>query len=225
MRRQAGRLPAMVVDEEVGELLLEGVDFGAVADQDVGVVGVVQGIVLVVGLGVVEAFEGSDLGDDGLVEDVGGIELGDVGGADFALLVVDVEDRGTVGGADVGALAVELGGVVDDGEEDAEERAVGDLRGVIDDLDGLGVAGGFGGDLVIGGGGRGASGVACSRRDDSLNALKDGLRSPEASSGEDGGLLAMGGSERCVDLRRGDRRAGLGVGAAGDGEGEKDRGE
>jgi hypothetical protein len=219
------RLLAVVVDEEVGELLLEGVDFGAVADQDVGVVGVVEGVVLVVGLGVVEAFEGSDFGDNGLAEDVGGVELGDVGGADFALLVVDVEDGGAVGGSDVGTLAVELGGVVDDGEEDAEEGAVGDLRGIVDNLDGLGVAGGFGGDLIVGGGGCGASGVACGGGDDSLDALKDGLRSPEASPGEDGGLFAVGWRERCVDLRCGDGGAGLGVGAAGDGEGQKDRGE
>ena len=191
MRRQAGRLPAMVVDEEVGELLLEGVDFGAVADQDVGVVGVVQGIVLVVGLGVVEAFEGSDLGDDGLVEDVGGIELGDVGGADFALLVVDVEDRGTVGGADVGALAVESGGVMN-GEEDLEELAVGDFGGVEDDFDGFGVAGGFGGYLVVGGGVGRTSGVTGGGCRDALDALEDGLGSPEAAAGEDGGLFAVG---------------------------------
>ena len=47
---------ALVVEEEVGELFLEGFDLGVVADHDVGVVGIIEGVVLVVGLGVVEAF-------------------------------------------------------------------------------------------------------------------------------------------------------------------------
>ena len=133
-------------------MFFQGFDFWVVADHDVGVAGIVEGVVLVVGLGVVEAFEGGELGDDGLGEGVGDFELGDVGGADLSLLVGGVEDGGAVGGADIVALAIELGGVVDDGEEDLEEFAVGDPGGVVDDFYGFGVAGGFGGDLVVGGG-------------------------------------------------------------------------
>jgi hypothetical protein len=87
----------------------------------------------------------------------------------------------------VGALAVEGGGVVD-GEEDAEELAVGDAGGVEDDFYGFGVVGGFGGDLVVGGGAGFASGVAGGGFEDSLDALEDGLRAPEAASGEDSGF-------------------------------------
>ncbi len=47
-------LPAVVL-KQLGKLLLQGVDLGTVADHDVGVVGIVQGVVLVIALGVVEA--------------------------------------------------------------------------------------------------------------------------------------------------------------------------
>ena len=73
----------------------------------------------------VEGFEGRDFGDDGVGEGVGGGELRDVGFGDSLLIGGAEEDGGAVGGAGVGALAVEGGGVVD-GEEDAEELAVGD---------------------------------------------------------------------------------------------------
>jgi hypothetical protein len=137
---------------------------------------------LVVRLGVIEAFERRDLGDDFSGEDVGGIELGDVGLCDAALLVAGIEDRRAVGGADVGALAVELSGIVGDGEEDAEELAVGDLRGIVDDLDGFGVAGGFGADLVVGGGGGRAAGVANRGGEYAFYTLEDRLRAPETAA-------------------------------------------
>ena len=150
---RAAESVAVVGDVELGVVGLEGGDLGAVADLDVAVVGIFEGVVLVVVLGAVEAFEGDDLGDDGLRPGVRGVELRDVGGGDALLLGRGEEDGGAVGGADVIALAVERGGVVD-GEEDAEKLAVGETRGIVDDLDGFGVAGGFGGDLVVGGGGR-----------------------------------------------------------------------
>ena len=118
--------------------------------------------------------------------------MGDVGFGDSLLIGGTEEDGGAVGGSDVGALAVEGGGVVD-GEEDAEELAVGDARGVEDDLDGFGVVGGFGGDLVVGGGAGFSTGVAGGGFEDSLDALEDGLRSPEAASGEDCGLTMRRG--------------------------------
>jgi hypothetical protein len=48
---------------------------------------------------------------------------------------------------------------VGDGEEDAQQLAVGDLQGVVDDADRLGVAGGLGGDLGVGRGRGRAAGV------------------------------------------------------------------
>ena len=47
----------------------------------------------------VEAFQRRDLGDDGLGENLGGIELLNVGGGDALLLVVGVEDGRAIRGA------------------------------------------------------------------------------------------------------------------------------
>jgi hypothetical protein len=204
----------VVFDVEVGVVGFEGFDFGAVADEDVGVVGIFQGVILVVVFAGVEGLQGRDLGDDGVGEGVVGGELRDVGFGD-ALLVGGVEeDGGTVGGSFVGALAVEGGGVVD-GEEDAEELAVGDAGGVEDDFDGFGVVGGFGGDLIVGGS------VGCSTRvagggfDDALDALEHGLRAPETASCEDCGFTVGGGGQGDVDF--GGRDGTVGCGRAGEG--------
>ena len=213
---------AVIFDVEVGVVGFEGFDFGVVADHDVGVVGILEGVVLVVVFAGVEGFEGGDLGDDGVRKDFFGGELGDVG-VGYALLVGGAEeDGGAVGGALVGALAVEGGGVVD-GEEDAEELAVGDARGVVDDFDGLGVVSGFGGDLIVGGGGGFAAGLARGGLEDSLDALEDGLRAPEAASCEDGFFFVGRGGEGCVYFRGRDGAVGCcGAGEGGE-EGERER--
>jgi hypothetical protein len=91
---------AFVFDVEVGVVGFEGFDFGAVADHDVGVVGVLEGVVLVVVFAGVEGFEGRDFGDDGVGEGVVGGELRDVGFGDALLVGVAEEDGGAVGGAD-----------------------------------------------------------------------------------------------------------------------------
>ena len=198
----ARRSVTVVVDVQVGVVGLECGDLGAVADLDVGVVGILEGVVLVVVLGAVEGFERDDLRDDAVLPGVGGVELRDVGLGDALLVVVGVEDGGAVGGAGVRALAVERGGVVD-GEEDAEELAVGEARGIVDDLDGFGVVGGLGGDVVVVRGAGGAAGVAGGGGDDALDALEDGLCAPETSAGEDGG----GAGGRCGEREVGGWRS------------------
>ena len=195
---------AGVFGEEVRELLFEGADFGDVTDLDVRVLRVLHGVVLVVFFSAVEGYERDDLRDDGLVEDVGGVELVDVVLGDVALLVVGVEDGRAVAGADVCALAVELRGVVDDGEEDAQERAVGDDGGVEEDFESFGVAGVFSADGAVVGCFRGSSGVADGGAGYAFDALEDGLDAPEAASGEDCGFALSGvkaglGSDDVVD--------------------------
>ena len=187
-----------VVDVEVGVVGLERGDLGAVADHDVGVVGILEGVVLVVVLGAVEGFERDDLGDDAVLPGVGGVELRDVGVGDALLIVVGVEDGGAVGGAGVRTLAIECGGVVD-GEEDAEELAVGEARRVVNDFDGFGVVCGFGGDVVVVRGPGGAAGVAGGGGGDALDAFEDGLGAPEAAAGKDcGGVAGSVASGRSV---------------------------
>src|SRR5258708_1297488 len=132
---------AGVVLEELRELVLEGFDLGAIADQDVRIVRIVESVVLGVGLSVVKAFEWTNLGDEGLGKCMGGVKLRDIGLGKAALVVIFVEDGRTVGRANVGTLAIELGGVVSNREKDAQKLAVGDDGGVVDHLDGFGVAG------------------------------------------------------------------------------------
>src|SRR5271166_6715524 len=92
--------------------------------------------------------------------------------------------------------------------EKKQQLAVGNLRRIVHHLDRLGVPGGFGGDLVVGGGLRRTAGVSRRSFHHALHALKDRLRAPEASSRKDGSLLARRGGQRSVELGGRDRRTG-----------------
>ena len=120
-----------VFDKQLGELLFQSFYLGAIADEDVRIVGVVVREVLVVILGAVEAFERRHFCDDRLRKCIRGTELRDICSRDALLVVIHVEDCGAVGRADVGSLPVELRGVVNR-KEDAEKLAVGDLLGIVD---------------------------------------------------------------------------------------------
>ena len=82
----------MIVLEELWKLLFEGLYFRTVTHQNVRIVGVIQGIVLVVSLGIIKPLQRHNLGHDRLAKDFGCIQLRDVGVADFLLLVVGIED-------------------------------------------------------------------------------------------------------------------------------------
>jgi len=179
---------AVVFLEQIRELLSECCDLGNIADLDVGVVRILDGVVLVVVLAGVEGVQGDDLGDDGAWEDMCGIELANVGCGDFLLLIVGIENCRTIAGANVSALAVELRRIMHDGKEDAQQRSVGDLCWVEDDLDGLGVAGAFRTHCPVVGGFSRPAGVANGSLQYALDALKDGLDAPETTTGKDGGM-------------------------------------
>lgn len=137
----------------------------------------------------------------------------------LALLVVVVEDGAAVLRAGVGALAVRGGGVVHAVEE-LEEGAVGDLRGVVDDLQGFRVAGVAAADGAVGRVGEVAADVADAGVDEALLGevlAVEVLDAPEAAGG-DGGLL------------RARREGGAGGGVGGEGhcggcEGASEAGE
>src|SRR5689334_19376174 len=107
-----------VVDVQVRKLALEGGDLGKVVEDDVRAVGIVDEVVLMIVLGAVEGFERDDLGDDGVGEGLGCGELVHVSLGDALLVGSFKEDRRAILGADVRPLAVELSGIVGDGEED-----------------------------------------------------------------------------------------------------------
>ncbi len=127
-------------------------------------------------------------------------DLGQVAG-DLLLLGGGPVDRGAVLGADVVALAHALGRVVDL-EEGLDQVGVGDLRRVVDDADGLGVAGPAAADLFVRRMGRRAAGVSDRGGPDAGDLPVDLLGSPEAAEPEQGHLVALGdlvGDDRCVE--------------------------
>jgi hypothetical protein len=87
--------------------------------------------------------------------------------------------------ADVRTLTVELRRIVHHREEDLQELAVADGVRIVGDLDRFRVAGGAGGDLLVGRVGKVAAGIAGDGIDDPFGMLEHRLHAPEAAAGED----------------------------------------
>src|ERR1700683_3445213 len=79
----------LIVDKQFRKLFLERADFGTIADLYVRVVRILERVVLMVLLGPVETLQRSDLRHDGFRENLGRVELRDIGGCQTFLLVVD----------------------------------------------------------------------------------------------------------------------------------------
>src|SRR5689334_125280 len=144
-------------------------------------------VVLVVGLGHVERALGDDLGHDGPREGLVALESRHHFPGDALLLGGAEEDRRTVLSAHVVALAVRRRGIVD-GEEDAEQLLVGDLRRIEGDANDLRVARGAAAYFLVRGIGRLAPHVAGLDGFHALQLVVDGLQAPEAAPGQGRGL-------------------------------------
>ena len=96
----------LVVAIKLRVFVLQVGEFWQVVDHDVGLVGMVLEVVLVVILGGVEGLERDDLGDDELRINFCRVELRNVGFGDFLLLLVRIEDGRAILSAVVRALAV-----------------------------------------------------------------------------------------------------------------------
>src|SRR5215471_4798328 len=83
---------AGVLGKQVRELLLEGFNLGAVANQDVGMVGILEGEVLVIVLRPIKTLQRDNLRDDLCREDFGGVQLRYVGLCDSLLFRVGIEN-------------------------------------------------------------------------------------------------------------------------------------
>src|SRR5436853_5222336 len=95
---------------ERGELLLQPLHLRQVVEDDVRLVGVAGEIVLVILLRGIEVLERRHLGDDRTRENVGLVQLIDIGLWGIFLGLVPVEERGRVLAPHIRALAVQLGG-------------------------------------------------------------------------------------------------------------------
>src|SRR5882724_9443619 len=184
-----------------GEQLLQVGDLRQVVEHDIGVGGIVDEEVLVIGLGREESLQGIDPGRDGAAEDAGAVELGDIGLGDALLPGVGIEDGGTILRSLVRSLAIELGRIMRDGEEYAQDFAIGDLRRIEADLDRFGVAGFAAADLFVAGGRLLAAGIAGHHLPHALHMLEDALHAPEAAARQHRGLQVARG-ERLIDGRR-----------------------
>src|SRR5208282_3403714 len=177
---------------EIRELLLQVSDFWRVIVDDVGIVGMMGGVVLVVGLGGIKGLQWDYLGHDGTRKNFGFFELRDVGLGDSLLLIVGIENGRSILVAGVGSLPVQLRGIVGDGEEHPKKLPVGDLRRIVSDLHRFRVAGVAVAYQFVFRRVGGASRVARGGPDYTLYMLENSLNAPEAATGDHGSLLRLG---------------------------------
>src|SRR5580704_9112902 len=174
---------------EIRELLAKMSNLGRVVIKNVKVVGMIGGVVLMVTLGLVESLQRHHLSHNGARKDFGLVQLGNVGLGNVFLFVTAIEDLRAILRAFVGTLTVQFGGIVGDGEKNAQQLAIRNLRGIEDDLDRLRMTSGTGADDLVLRSKRRATGVARSSADDASDMLEDGLNAPETTPSDDCGLL------------------------------------
>ena len=92
-------------------------DLRQVIDNDVRVIRMMDGVVLMVSLGLVKGFEGDDLGDNGPLKDFRLIELSDVSARDALLIFVSEKDGGAILRPRVRPLPIQLCGIMGDGKK------------------------------------------------------------------------------------------------------------
>ena len=100
--------------------------FGQVVVDDVGIIGIVLEVVLVVALSGVESLEGLNFCDDGPGVNLRSVKLRDVSLGDALLFLAGVKNRGAVLGTSIRALTIPLRGIVRNGEKNHQELAVGE---------------------------------------------------------------------------------------------------
>src|SRR5262245_30531967 len=173
----------------IRKCLLQILDLRRVVESNVGLVGVPDRVVLVIGLGREECrVHGAGLGHDRAPESLRRIELRDVILCDFRLCIALRENLRAILRSGVRALAVELRRVVRDREEDLQDLAVGHLLRIESHLHGFGVAGAARADGLVNGILLRATGIARHRVLHALHVLVHGLDAPEAAAREHCGL-------------------------------------
>ena len=160
-------------------------DLRKIVDCNVQIVGMTSGVVLVIGLRRIEHVQQYDLRHDASLEHLRIVQLVDVRPRDALLFGVREENNRTILRSDVRPLTIQLSRIVRDRKEDLQKLPIGDLRGIISNLNGLRVpAPAYFHDFIT-------RGVCCSTRISrdrlpyALDVVEDGFDAPETTAGED----------------------------------------
>ena len=129
-------------------------------------------------LGTIEVLQRHDLNTEGQAILLGLLCHGQIDEGE--VIGVDIIDTGTVAGTLVFALLVEAGGV-DGFEVHLQKEGEADLEGVVLQMDGLGIAGGVGVDLLVGGVGGVAIGKTHLGESYAVDLLEEMLGAPKAA--------------------------------------------
>src|SRR5207245_3994080 len=106
---------------------------------DIRLVRIPRGVILVVLFRRMKGLEGLECCDNRVCEDAGFVQLTNVSFGNPLLLVVGVKNRRAILPPDVVTLPIQLSGIVRDGEMDLEQLPERRLAGVVPDLDGFGM--------------------------------------------------------------------------------------
>ena len=109
---------------QLGELPAKACHLGEVINHDVRVVRMMDGVVLMIVLGLIIRVKLGDLRDNRALKDFSLIQLLDVGFGYPLLLIAGVKDSRAILRARIRALPIQFRGVMRDGEKDFEELAV-----------------------------------------------------------------------------------------------------
>ena len=175
-------------------------------------------VILVVTLAGVEGLGAFERRHDLRLPGAGLLQLRHIGAPNPFLLRPAREQRAAILAAGIGALAIELGRVMRDREEDAQQRSVGDHCWIVGHLHRFGMAGQTAaGDFIDGGRAR-AAGITRHHGLHTLHPFEHAFHAPEAAAGKHG-LLQRGFGERRINGRgRGQHHAFGSAGRGGEGK-------
>ncbi len=99
-------------------------DLGRIVVDDVRIIWMIRGVVLVISLGRIKGLQRNHLSHNRTSEDAGLLELHDISLGNPLLFVAVVENNRTILSAGVGPLPVQLRGIVRHGEKHPQQLAI-----------------------------------------------------------------------------------------------------
>ena len=119
-----GRSGLLLARVEIRKILPKVSNFWSIVIDDVRIVGMTGGVVLVVSLGGIKGFQRDHLSHNGTREDFGLVQLRDVRLGNSLLLIAVIENGRAILAAGVWSLTVQLRGIVRDREEDLKKLSI-----------------------------------------------------------------------------------------------------